>query len=99
MHARTGTLQVSPGRVDDMVSRLEADQLPRYRDQHGYKGFTVLADRVSGKVIGISYWETEDDMEASEQLGRSARSQAAEAGEASAEPVRETYEVVIDEMV
>ena len=73
MHARTGTVQVSPGRVDDMVRQLEADQIPRYREQPGYKGFTVLADHVGGKVIGISYWESEDDMEASEGLGRSAR--------------------------
>jgi hypothetical protein len=35
--------------------QLEADQLPRYREQPGYRGFTVLADHVSGKVIGISY--------------------------------------------
>ena len=99
MHARTGTLQVSPGRVDEMVRQLEADQIPRYREQPGYKGFTVLADHVSGKVIGISYWESEDDMEASEGLGRTARAQAAEAGEASAEPVRETFKVMIDDMV
>jgi len=99
MHARTGTLRVSPGRVDEMVGRLEADQIPRYREQPGYKGFTVLADHVSGKVIGISYWESEDDMEASEPLGRAARAQAAETGQASAEPVRETFEVMIDDMV
>ena len=99
MHARTGTLQVSPGRVDDMVRQLEADQIPRYREQPGYKGFTVLADHVGGKVIGISYWESEDDMEASEELGRSTRAQAAETGRASAEPVRETFEVMVDDMV
>jgi heme-degrading monooxygenase HmoA len=99
MHARTGTLQVSPGRVDEMVGRLEADQIPRYREQPGYKGFTVLADHVSGKVIGISYWESEDDLEASEPLGRAARAQAAETGGAAAEPVRETFEVMVDDMV
>ena len=38
-------------------------------------------------------------MEASEGLGRTARAQAAEAGEASAEPVRETFKVMIDDMV
>jgi hypothetical protein len=38
-------------------------------------------------------------MEASEGLGRSARAQAAETGEASAEPVRETFKVMIDDMV
>ena len=50
-------------------------------------------------MIGISYWESEDDMEASEALGRTARAQAAEMGEASAEPVRETFKVMIDDMV
>ena len=80
MHARTGTLPVSPGRVDEMVRQLEADH-------------------VSGKVIGISYWESEDDMEASEGLGRTTRAQAAETGEAAAEPVRETFKVMIDDMV
>ena len=99
MHARTGTLQVSPGRVEDMVRQLEADQIPRYREQPGYKGFTVLADYVSGKVIGISYWESEDDMEASEGLGRTAWAQAAETGGASVEPVRKTFKVMIDDMV
>jgi len=82
-----------------MVRQLEADQIPRYREQPGYRGFTVLADHVSGKVIGISYWESEDDMEASEWLGRSARAQAAEVGAASAEPVRETFKVMLHDMV
>ena len=99
MHARTGTLQVSPGRVDEMVRQLEAGQIPRYREQPGYKGFTVLADHVGGKVIGISYWESEDDMEASEPLGRAARAQAAETGQVSTEPVRETFEVMISDVV
>ena len=33
MHARTGVLQISPDRIDDAVAKLEAEQLPRYRDQ------------------------------------------------------------------
>ena len=42
MHARTGTFEVSPERIDDVVRRLEEEQIPRYREQQGYKGFTVL---------------------------------------------------------
>jgi MFS transporter, YNFM family, putative membrane transport protein len=99
MHARTGTFEVPPERIDGMVRQLQEEQIPRYREQQGYKGFTVLADRERGKVVGISFWEGEPDLEASEELGRRARLQAAETGQAAAEPVREKYEVVLDDMV
>jgi heme-degrading monooxygenase HmoA len=99
MHARAGTLQASPDRLDDMVAQLREEQIPRYRDQRGYKGFTVLADRSSGKVIGISFWGSEQDLHASDQLGREARSAASETGGASGEPTVEVFEVLLDDMV
>jgi heme-degrading monooxygenase HmoA len=99
MHARTGTLQLSPKRIDAVIQQLETEQIPRYRDQQGYKGFTVLADRQSGKVIGITYWESKADLEASDELGSQARAQAAATGGATAEPVREVFEVALDDMV
>ncbi len=99
MHARTGTLQVSPERIDDVVSMLRDQQIPQYRDQQGYKGFTVLADRDSGTVVGLSFWESEDDLQASEDLAEQARSQAADTGEASGEPKVDRYEVLLDDMV
>jgi len=98
MHARTGTLQVSPDRIDDVVRKLESEQIPRYQEQQGYKGFTVLADRQSGKVMGISFWESEADLQASEQLGDEARTQAAATGEAD-QPVVDRFEVLLDDMV
>ena len=99
MVARTGTLEVSPDRLDDVVAQLRDSQIPRYKDQQGYKGFTVLGDRSSGKVIGISFWETQEDLEASEELGRQARADAAQTGGAQSEPLRETFEVLLDDMV
>lgn len=99
MHARTGTLQVSPERIDDAVGQLEADQLPRFREQRGYKGFTVLADRESGKLIGVSFWDRAADLEASEQLAAEAREQAASTGQAEGEPAVGRFEVVLDDMV
>ena len=99
MHARTGTLQVSADRVDDVVRQLQEEQIPRYREQQGYKGFTVLADRGSGKVIGISFWESEGDLQASDDLGREARAAASEAGQASGEPEVGRFEVLLDDMV
>ena len=97
MHARTGTLQVSPERVEDVVRVVRDEQLPLYRQQDGYKGFTVLADRGSGKVIGVSFWEDEDALRAADQLGREARAAAAEASGAD-EPAVDVFEVVLDDM-
>jgi heme-degrading monooxygenase HmoA len=97
MHARTGTLQVSADQIDAMVEQLKSNQLPQYRDTDGYKGFTVLADRGSGKVIGISFWESQEALQASEELGVAARAEAAETGQAGAEPVAERWEVVLDD--
>jgi len=99
MHARTGTLEVDPSKIDDAIRQLESEQIPRYREQDGYKGFTVLADRGSGKVMGISFWENEDALRASDELGDAARSQVAETGQAKAEPVAERWEVLFDDMV
>lgn len=97
MHARTGTLQVPPDRIDEAVRTIE-ERLPRYREQQGYKGFTCLADREGGKVIGMSFWDSEANMQASEDLGRDARQGVSEAAGGGPEAVRDAWEVVLDDM-
>ena len=97
MHARSGQLKVSPDRVDDAVKAFESEQLPKYKDMSGYKGFTMLADRGSGEILGVSFWETEDDLRASDELGAEARAQLHETGIGSQDPVRQTWEVVVDD--
>ncbi len=97
MQARTGRLEVSPDRIDDVIEILGSEQLPRYQGQNGYKGFTVLADRESGGIIGISFWESQADLEAAEELGEQTRSQVADAGQAGVEPVTERWEVLLDD--
>ena len=97
MHARTGTLQLSPDRLDAALDAPKA-QMPHYHKAKGFAGFTAMADRQSGKVMGISFWESEADREASESLGAQARSSVKEAaGSGQGEPVREQWEVVFDE--
>src|SRR2546421_10492694 len=99
MHARTGTIHASPDKIDDVLRQVEQETVPRYRDQSGYKGFTLLADRQSGKMIGVSFWESESDLEASDELGKQARESAAQTGEGSGDTVREVFEVLFDDMV
>jgi heme-degrading monooxygenase HmoA len=97
MHARSGSLKVSPDRVDDAVQAFESEQLPKYKDMSGYKGFTLLADRGSGQILGVSFWETEDDLRASDELGAEARAQLRDTGVASEDAVRQVWEVVVDD--
>jgi heme-degrading monooxygenase HmoA len=99
MYARSGLITVAPDKVDDAVHTLEAEHLPRYHDQRGYKGFTALADRASGKVLGISFWDSKDDVSASDALGEQARNSMSEAGGGNVPPTRDVWEVVLDETV
>ena len=98
MHARVTTLIMDPDRLDDAARQLESDEVPRFKQIDGFKGFTLLVDRDSGKSTAVSYWESEEAMRASEEEVRSSRDRAAETGGASNAPTIERFEVAIDTM-
>ena len=99
MHARLTTLEMDPGKLDDAIAGLEQTDIPMFKGLDGFKGFSLMVDRSSGKAIGLSYWESEEAMSASEDAVKDARRRAADAGGASAEPQVERYEVAIDTQV
>ena len=96
MHARMTVIEGSAERMDAVVGQVESDVLPLLRQQRGFKGFTVIGDRASGKVVATSYWDSEGDMQASEDAVRASRERAAETVGASGAPTVEHYEVLID---
>ena len=79
MYARTGSVSVPPEGVDAAAQTM-IDLLPLYHDLAGYRGFTVLVDREAGTVMGISYWETLEDMRASDEVALAARQRVSDAG-------------------
>ena len=64
----------------------------------GFKGFTLMADRQSGKMVGVSFWESEGVMRDSEEKIKGSRERAAETGGASEQPTVDRVEVLIDTM-
>jgi heme-degrading monooxygenase HmoA len=66
------------------------------RDHDGFKGLTALVDRSSGKVVGTSYWDSKEHMDAAEDAGKQARERAAETGGAPGSPQVERFEVALD---
>jgi heme-degrading monooxygenase HmoA len=67
--ARISTLEGSPDQVDEGLRHVREQVLPLMQQQDGFKGFIALSDRQSGKVIGVSLWESEQAMRASEEAG------------------------------
>ena len=95
MHARLTTIQMDPERVDQAISQLEEEDLPTFEKIDGYRGFTAFVDRSSGTVVGISYWDSKEQMQASEEEVKGARQRAADTGGATGEPTVERFEVAL----
>ena len=70
--------------------------LPQVREVPGFKGFYLLADRQSGKIVSISLWESEEELRQFEDQGAQIRKAATSDVGISPTPV-EIYEVVLHE--
>jgi heme-degrading monooxygenase HmoA len=99
MYARVTTIQMNPERLDEAVAQVEEQDLPTWKSLDGFRGFTLVLNRSTGEVVGISYWDSREQMEASEEAVLDSRRRAAETGGASSEPAVERYEVALDTFV
>jgi heme-degrading monooxygenase HmoA len=78
MHARMSTLEGSPDEMDEGLRDVKEHVLPLLRQQDGFKGFIALGKCRSGELIGITFWESEKAMQASEEVGDRTRSHTAQ---------------------
>ena len=96
MYVRVNTIEGSPDRMDDVTRQTQEQTLPQLQKMEGFKGFVALGDRQSGKMLGVSFWESEEALRATEQAASSVRSGAAEAADGTVASVEE-YEVFVNE--
>lgn len=97
MYARHVTVHGSPEKVDEAVRSVRDHVLPVLKDCDGFKGQLLLVDRAKGEAVGISLWDTEANMNASEAKVSAARQQTADQVGASAAPEVRLYELPIFE--
>jgi heme-degrading monooxygenase HmoA len=97
VYARVSTLEGAPEQIDEGLRFLREEVLPTGKEDPGFKGLIALGDRQSGKTLGITFWESEEAMRASEEAANRLRSEAAEAGGQTIAGV-ERYEVGIFEV-
>lgn len=94
MYARISTFDREPGRLDEALSRGREDILPVMRRQVGFQGFRILVDRARGRMVGISFWDTEDAAKAAAMALDAVRDRSAgELGDITP-PTTELFEVV-----
>jgi len=96
MYARVTTIQGAPGKMDDATGHIQEQTLPQLQKMEGFKGFVALGDRQSGKMLGVSFWESEEALQATEQAVSDVRSGAAGAADGIVASVEE-YEVLVNE--
>ena len=95
MHARVSTIMASPGKVDEGVRAMKEDALPEAQKIPGFVGAIQLIDRMSGKTIVATLWESEQAMQASEERANQLRASASASAGATSPPTVERYEVAL----
>src|ERR687894_2796511 len=97
MHARMTTMEGTSERLDEGLREIKEDILPQLQQQDGYKGFVVFDNRQDGKLVGFSLWESEQAMQASEEVGERTRRESAQTMSDTIAGV-ERYEVALFEV-
>ena len=97
MYARISTFEGSPENIDQELRQVRQNVLPRLQQQEGFEGMVALGDRKTGKTLGITFWESEEALEASEEVAARMREDSAEAMSETIAGV-ERYEVGLFEL-
>jgi hypothetical protein len=78
MYARLTTIQGSPEKIEDATRVVENDVIPASKLLPGFKSGYWFADRKSGKMLALTLFETEKDVEASEAAASQLRKTSTE---------------------
>lgn len=65
MFARSVTIRARPELIDDGIAYVRSDVMPMLADTEGCLGFSLIVDRLSGRCITTSSWESLELREAS----------------------------------
>ncbi|HEX9695311.1 MAG TPA: hypothetical protein VGB64_03245 [Actinomycetota bacterium] len=96
MFARVSIFNAAPEGLEKSLRIAQESVLPPLRGVEGSTGVIMLGDRQTGRSIGITLWQSEEAMRASEETATRLRTESAEAADEEIVAV-ERYEVMIEE--
>jgi heme-degrading monooxygenase HmoA len=79
MYARSTTIQADPQQMDAGITVVRDEVMPVMTTMPGFVGLSMLCDRMSGRCIVTSSWDSEESMHASESAVHELRRRAADA--------------------
>ena len=91
MFARVSTFTGGVQDLDQGIVLARERIVPRLEEHQGFKGLMLIVDRAAGVASAITFWESEEDLAASQEDNQQLTEQAAHAFEVQVE-VR-NYEV------
>lgn len=70
MHARMFAFEGSPEEIDAAVALAREEILAIERQMPGFRGLILLSDKEAGKLVSLSLWESQEQMQQSEASAR-----------------------------
>ena len=97
MYARHVTVRGSTDKLEEGINSVREHVVPVLKGCNGFRGQLLLVDRDRGEAIGISLWDSEEDMNASEEKVAAARQQTADNVDATSAPEVRLFEMPVYE--
>ena|ERR1700730_2592376 len=94
MFVRASTITGDPARADEGTRFYTEQMVPAVKEEPGFLGALLLADRVTGKSLGLTFWETREALQESEAVADKWRARGASQASAATAPVVDRFEVV-----
>ena len=95
---RSNDVPASPGRIDATLAWMRDNAAPRVKSARGFRALMVFGNRLTGRLLVASVWDTAEDRQASESVISGLRSQLADVAQAQADIRIATYEGVVAEV-
>jgi heme-degrading monooxygenase HmoA len=96
MYARVTSFPgLAPERITATLKEFEEEHLPVLEQQPGFRGVWAGVDRNAGRALAVTFWETLEDLRATEKLASQVRAVAVATSRADREPITDRYEVVL----
>ncbi len=93
MYARISTIEGDPNKIDDAVAVLNEKIIPTLKGVKGFTAVNFMADKSTGKLVGVAFWKDQAAHEESAEAVNPMRNEVAEAMGGKVVSI-ESYELV-----
>ena len=69
MFARVATFQWKTDMLDEASKLYQDSVIPAVKAQKGFRSIYLLVDRNTGNVVTVAFWDSKEDMMATEESG------------------------------